>query len=270
MKSNPKIGFMQGRLSPKPVDRIQAFPKDSWKQEFEHAQKIGFDCIELIYDDLYFDLNPLCSKKGHQELVELSNKYKVILHSICADYFMVHPLIEAEVKANELIKISHDIGCQIVEFPFVDTSSLIHHKNINELTHVLQRISRLAKNFNIKVALETDLPPKEFKEFLNQFDDNVGANLDLGNSAAQGYNVEEECAEFGSRILNIHIKDRKLKGTTVPLLEGNVDFEKAFYSLGKLKYNGDFILQTAPDPNYLAVAEKYKNIVNEYIKKYMN
>ena len=45
-----KIGIMQGRLSP-PIDgRIQAFPINDWESEFEKASKIGFDCIEWIFD----------------------------------------------------------------------------------------------------------------------------------------------------------------------------------------------------------------------------
>ena len=33
----PKIGFMQGRLSSKVNGKIQAFPWESWKEEFEIA-----------------------------------------------------------------------------------------------------------------------------------------------------------------------------------------------------------------------------------------
>ena len=67
------VGFMQGRLSPKPKDRIQAFPKDSWREEFTHARELGFNCIELIYDELYLEQNPLNSKNGRGELIKISN-----------------------------------------------------------------------------------------------------------------------------------------------------------------------------------------------------
>ena len=41
---------MQGRLSKPITNQIQAFPTNSWKTEFELAQKIGFNCIEWIFE----------------------------------------------------------------------------------------------------------------------------------------------------------------------------------------------------------------------------
>ena len=43
---NP-IGIMQGRLSPPPPARLQAFPWRSWAREFEYASGCGFDGDEV-------------------------------------------------------------------------------------------------------------------------------------------------------------------------------------------------------------------------------
>ena len=43
-----------------------------------------------------------------------------------------------------------------------------------------------------------------------------------------GYEINEEFSCYSKRIKNIHIKDRKFKGTTVPLGEGDVDFKLLF------------------------------------------
>jgi hypothetical protein len=37
-----RIGFMQGRLSPLLDGRIQAFPREHWRQEFELGERLGF------------------------------------------------------------------------------------------------------------------------------------------------------------------------------------------------------------------------------------
>ena len=50
MVKSSKIGIMSGRLSEKIDDRIQIFPINSWKEEFEKASKLGFDLIEWIFD----------------------------------------------------------------------------------------------------------------------------------------------------------------------------------------------------------------------------
>ncbi len=44
----PRIGIMQGRLVPPINNRIQCFPRDNWRIEFEYAAKAHLDCIEWI------------------------------------------------------------------------------------------------------------------------------------------------------------------------------------------------------------------------------
>jgi L-ribulose-5-phosphate 3-epimerase len=265
---------MQGRLSPKPTDRIQAFPKDTWREEFEYAQKIGFDCIELIYDILYLDQNPLSSKAGCSELREISRSSKITFSSICADYFMVRRLIDPDPKerksnlehATQVFSIAKDIGCPLVEFPFVDASSVRNSESLQLATEALLQLADVAEKSKLRIAVETDLPPQDFARFLDAFPSHVGANLDLGNSASLGYDAMEECQAFGNRIFNVHIKDRIKGGTTVPLTTGNADFERAFEGLSQAGYKGDFILQTAPSPDYLGVADQYRKMVLDWIK----
>ena len=98
----------------------------------------------------------------------------------------------------------------------------------------------------MKIVLETDLPPKEFRKFIESFEnDKVKANYDTGNSAALGYNIKEEFREIGKYFGNIHIKDRKFQGNTVPFGYGDVDFELFFNELTKIDYNGELIIQGA-------------------------
>lgn len=263
-----EIGFMQGRLSPKPKDRIQAFPKDSWELEFELANKLGFSCIEVIFDKLYLDLNPLASLQGRKHLLKLVKKEGVRIHAICADYFMDHSIVDPShlEKALWLLNVACEIECPMIEFPFVDQSSLLKSKNRTEIITALQGISERAQDLNVQISIESDLPPKLFKDFFDLLPDNIGANLDLGNSAALGYDVWEECQAYGDRIVNVHIKDRIRNGTTVPLGHGDARFERAFESLSKVNYQGDFILQTCPEDDYLGTATKYRAMVKDWIK----
>ncbi len=258
------VGFIQGRLSPKPSDRIQAFPRQSWREEFSLARECGFDCIELIHDELYLEDNPLETKEGQAELRTLAQKFQIRIGSICADYFMVRPLVENVEVAMRLLQTSKDIGCDLVEFPFVDSSSLLRQKEDPKLQRVLSDLASEAARLGLRIAIETDLPPVAFRDYLQQLPENVGANLDLGNSAALGFDVRSECRAFGERIFNVHIKDRLLGGTTVPLLSGNTDFSRAFAALAECRYRGDLVLQTAPDPDYVGVAKKYLRMTKDW------
>ena len=76
-------------------------------------------------------------------------------------------------------------------------------------------------------------------------DSQFGLNYDTGNSASLGYEINEEFSCYSKRIKNIHIKDRKFKGTTVPLGEGDVDFKLLFRLVKNYHYNKLFILHSA-------------------------
>jgi hexulose-6-phosphate isomerase len=73
----------------------------------------------------------------------------------------------------------------------------------------------------------------------------VKVNYDTGNSASLGYAPGKEFAAYGNRIGSIHIKDRKLGASTVPLGTGNADFETVFREMKSIDYQGDITLQVA-------------------------
>ena len=260
-----RVGYMQGRLSPKPNDRIQAFPKETWREEFSRAQELGFDCVELIYDTLHLDENPLATTAGRRELVSLASRHNVVLHSICADYFMPKPLAANFDAAINLFDIATEIGCPLVEFPFVAASSLHKMTDRQPVSAALSKLVPEAEKRGLRLALETDLPPLDFRDFLAQFPATlVGANFDMGNSAMWGWDAMAEARAYGERIFNVHIKDGMFGGTTVPLTTGHTDFERCFKALKLCNYKGDFVLQTCPDADYLGVANKYKNMTRKW------
>jgi hexulose-6-phosphate isomerase len=106
---------------------------------------------------------------------------------------------------------------------------------------------------------------------MERFDPSVfGVNYDIGNSAALGFDPQEELLCYGERILNVHVKDRLLGGATVPLGTGNADFEKVFASLGALGYRGNYIMQTARanEGLHAAALAKYRNMIARWIDRY--
>jgi hexulose-6-phosphate isomerase len=107
----------------------------------------------------------------------------------------------------------------------------------------------LVKN-QIKIIFESDFSAERLANFIERFPaDAFGINYDIGNSASLGFIAIDEIARYGARIDNVHIKDRILRGTTVPLGTGNADFLSTFSALRKIKYSGNFILQTARATN---------------------
>ena len=52
-------------------------------------------------------------------------------------------------------------------------------------------------------------------------------------------------AAYGHPVVNVHVKDRVLGGTTAPLGIGSANFEMVFSALGRMGYQNNYILQTA-------------------------
>ena len=96
----------------------------------------------------------------------------------------------------------------------------------------------------MKILFETDLNPQQNFEFLKDFDTKLfGLNYDIGNSASLDYDPSKEFKKNFSKIDNIHIKDRKKFGGTVPLGNGNAKFNLISKLCKKYNYKGNFIIK---------------------------
>ena len=100
-------------------------------------------------------------------------------------------------------------------------------------------------------------------------EEHFGINYDIGNSAALGFNPSDEFAAYGCRVINVHVKDRILGGTTVELTTGNADFEAVFKEIAKQGYHGNFILQTARaiDGNHSKVLNDYRDLTKQWLEQ---
>ena len=98
----------------------------------------------------------------------------------------------------------------------------------------------------------------------------VGLNFDMGNSAYWGFNPDQELPLIGKWVKNVHIKDCTPEKYTLPLGNGDVNFEKVFKYLKNQNYNGLFILQAAPAPlgEEVKIAKKYFNFTKKHICNY--
>lgn len=271
-----KVGIMQGRLSNPIHKAIQAFPEETWKNEFKLAKKIGFDSIEWIFDT--YEKNPIMEKK-FDEINFLISEFNVKVNSIIADYFMVNKLFnepESKIKKNiqtlkELVRNCEKIGIKIIEIPLVDRSSIKSEEHKKQIVKNLEEVLPEMTDLGLNLTLETDLPPNEFRDFLEMFDKNeVFANYDTGNSASLDFDVNEEIEILKDKIKNIHLKDRIKNGGTVPFGSGNTNFDDFFAMIKKINYSGELIIQGArvdeitPEEN----CNKYLNFVKQYLHKY--
>jgi L-ribulose-5-phosphate 3-epimerase len=272
MKFLSNLGCMQGRLSPMINNKIQSFPKHCWKDEFSYAKNLGLKFIEwtLDYDQIFS--NPIFIKKKIQQIRKLSQKNSIKIKSLTGDCFMQNPFWKKKNHTKEvsdlkkIIQACSNLGIKFIVVPLVDNGSLQELWHEKKLIIIFNSLVNFLKNKKIIILFESDYNPKRLQNFIKKFNPAFfGINYDTGNSAALGFDVKKEFYYYGNFIKGVHIKDRSLKGPTVRLGEGNVNFKLIFRLLKKIKYKNHIILQTARSKNNKDVQEMKINL--KYISK---
>lgn len=266
-----RIGFMQGRLSPPVGGRIQAFPWLSWHEEFALAERNGFRLMEWTLDQERLYENPLLIQDGQAQIRTLCRRHALAIPSLTGDCFMQAPFwkthgAEQEALQRDFVSIAAAcavVGISIIVVPLVDNGRLDSPAERDALREFLGRQGGFLSERGLKVIFESDLGPAELAEFIESFDPTTfGINYDIGNSAALGFDPAEEIAAYGARIVNVHIKDRVLGGTTVPLGSGNANFDRVFAALSRARYDGNYVLQTAraSDGDHAGALVRYRDM----------
>ena len=273
------LGFMQGRLSPPVNGQIQSFPWDHWKSEFPIAHKLGINIMEWTLDhDRLLD-NPLLTSDGQRDIKSLSNLYNITIPSLTGDCFMQAPFWKnPDLGSNQLkqeflqvCRACASVGIQIIVVPLVDNSRIENNQQEAELVEFFLAHLNFFKSHNLRIVFECDHSPTQLRKFINYFpSETFGVNYDIGNSASLGFSPREEFQEYGKRIVHVHVKDRLLGGTTVPLGTGNADFDLVFDLLHNIGYSGYLIMQTARANNgdHSGVLARYKSLIQVWNKTF--
>lgn len=272
---NP-VGIMQGRLSPPRFDRVQAFPGKAWRDEFSRAHHAGLDCIEWVLEADTLHENPIRTRSGITEIKKVVRATGVDVWSVCADYFMARPLIRTDGSVDpesipylgRFLDLASSLNIRYMVLPFVEASSLQAGERMNGVESLVGKVAKKIEDCRIELHFETDLPPRQLRSVLGRIDHPlVLANYDIGNSASLGYDPDQELSCFGEYLGSVHVKDRMLHGSSVPLGSGNADFATCFTWFRALRYTGPFILQAARSEGMTEeeLAKRNRSFVEQYL-----
>lgn len=267
---------MQGRLCERVDCKIQAFPWRDWENEFPAAAAIDLHLMEWTLDQERLYENPLMTAVGQEKIRGLCLQYDVSIPSLTGDCFMQAPFWKTSGKArtdlqSDFLAIGRAcaaVGIRMMVVPLVDNGRLGTMAQENILIDFLLAQQPFLAQHNLQVIFESDFIPTELARYIAYLPvERFGINYDVGNSAALGFDPTDEFACYGSRIVNVHVKDRVLGGSTVPLATGSAQFEKVFAELSKRNYHGNFILQTAraTDGNHASVLSRYRDMTQQWI-----
>ncbi len=271
---NNPVGIMQGRLSLPISGKIQAFPWNSWEEEFFQAKEISLDLIDWLVAADRFDENPLLTAQGDKTIKALISKTGVRIGAVCAHYFISRPLLRcsrSELKERldvlELLinRLNH-LGIKYLEIPFLENSAIKDEIELKQTMQIIKPSLEKAHQLGVILAFETSLPAEVFRVFLSGLDHPAArATYDMGNSASLGYDPKEELESYGELVGTVHIKDRVLNRGTVPLGQGDTDFATCFSMLRGKNYTGPFVLEVARVCNEIESASKNVLFVKQFL-----
>jgi L-ribulose-5-phosphate 3-epimerase len=278
-KPNRSIGFMQGRLCERVDGKIQAFPWRDWENEFPAAAAIDLHLMEWTLDQGLLHENPLMTTEGQEKIRTLCQHHDLVIPSLTGDCFMQAPFwkVDGQARANlqaDFLAVGRAcaaVGIRMMVVPLVDNGRLETAEQENVLVEFLLTEQPCLAEHQLQVIFECDFAPVELARFIARLPNKFfGINYDIGNSAALGYKPTEEFANYGARVVNVHVKDRVLGGTTVPLTTGDADFEAVFSELAKQNYQGNFILQTAraAEGNHSEVLSYFRSMTLQWMRQY--
>ncbi len=203
--------YVIGRFSKKIGDKYQYFPIDNWQKDIALAKKFGFDGVEWIISDYS---NPIFNSVFLKYIKKEIKKKNIKISSLALDLIMDEPLHEIN---------QHNLNWLIRKIKLIQTEVVINRINIpieekarftneNEMRVVIKRLSHILKSLgkNSKISIETDINPKKLIVFFRSKKlKKIGLLLDLGNSRANNYKIEDYFKYFKDKIYGFHIKFRK-------------------------------------------------------------
>jgi sugar phosphate isomerase/epimerase len=243
---------MQGRLSPRPASRLQAFPHETWADEFAIAKRLGFSYLEWIYEAERAAENPIASRRGRSAIRACAETSGLAVGSVCADYFMVHRLAggSAQERAehadalSELVRWSHELGATRILLPLLETSAVDTPELVREVTESIQRVCPILDECNVVLGLEMEIPGRDYAAVIRGIGhDKVRAYYDTGNSTAQGFDIARDVLPLLPVLEAVHLKDRVRGGKSQPFGHGGANFAGFFGVLAESGYHGDFLTQ---------------------------
>lgn len=261
------LGIVQGRLIQSPPGMLQWFPEDDWQAEFYIAATLGIENIELIAERVHNQNNPIWTEEGVKQLLALSKKTGVNIHTLCNDHIVDFSLINDPSVLDQNLKLIERgklLKCNKFLLPFFEHSEL-NIENYEMFLEPLNIIAEKCKEAGMIVCIETILNASDLIIVMNKLNnDNIKAVFDTGNRVAFGHNLHDDIILLADKIEHVHIKDKNAENENVVLGTGLVNFSKVFTALKKINFNKSYTFETNRGFNAIRTAKYNIELVNYF------
>ena len=269
------LAIMLGRVSPPMNNRLQFHPTD-WEAEFPRAKEMGFDHIEWFLDQDIPGFDPIAHIWLRPDVVTRIDDAREVLPISSVDAGM-YPTF-GERRGNTIRQFEKllpvlipRLSTGIINIPLLEHAAPKSPEQKKESKEALEKILMAATAVNGRIALETEMPYGELREFIDTFKNpSIGVCYDIGNCTSYGFDCAKDIRELGKRVFEVHLKDRKVGSTQSLLLgTGDADFDGCFTALAQNGYQGVYTLQAWRGPDYLKDARYQLDFARQKLAKYI-
>jgi sugar phosphate isomerase/epimerase len=206
---------------------------------------------------------------GAPEEETLKKKAVLDQHGLVCYSFGVNGTSMDKEKNRKLFVFAKLMGIKVI---------IVEPKNMAEWDN----LEELVKEYDIKLAVHNHgitTPygkPETVLGLLNARDKRIGVCLDVGHVTGAGFDAAKVFKDYGGRVYDIHLKDKKIEKADgkevildVDIGTGQANYKGLFEELKKAQWSGVMAIETdngnfAKDPNeYVASAVKFVKEKNQ-------
>jgi sugar phosphate isomerase/epimerase len=248
---NIKLGIIQGRLTTPVIGQSDEFyVGDNWRDEFEKIKKLEnitlFDSvykvnhinfIEWVITKHSFKNNPLFKNSLKKYPISCISAYNLLDKNFYKQDFLesnLVPILNAARKNN----------IQCVNIPVRELSNIQNEDIRKEFSKNIRALGRQYRD--ITFTFEFECWPEEILEVIKGYRNFKLTYDTVAINAFKGKQTHKFFLEsLHKHIYNVKLHDKPIKGKSVEVGEGEIDFHELIANLMLVyKYNGNFTIQT--------------------------
>ncbi len=222
-----------------------------WPRYLNMIHKAGYAGIELNLELSPWPLSPNITDYELFQIKDLINGAGLKITGLSTMIHINKPLTPKSMRnkdfaldvAFKMIEIAHKLNAENI-------SIAPGYHNSKKMVPIINELSNVSANYGVHLLLENvwysfSREPVDLLNFIGLLADaRVGICLDIGNALPYG-TIEEWITLFKDKIGKIHISDSVacFPPEICTIGNGQVDWSEVGNMIGKMNYNGDFVLE---------------------------
>jgi sugar phosphate isomerase/epimerase len=230
-------------------------------ETFRRAGRLGFSGVEvwLTRDELRSPRQErLASLREARDRTSLAIPSLVLGEHLAGGIAHRDPTIAGAAieDVRQAIDWGLELGSRVILVPFFDEGELRSVEDVDRAVSAFRSLCAIAGPASIVLGYEGTIPAADVRALAARIEsDAFGCYFDLANPLSRGLDPGTELRALGDLVVQVHLKDARVKGGDCPPGLGRVDFDDCAFALTEIGYDGWLVLETPAAPPELVARD---------------